>query len=479
MITVINFELLKIESNLLKPITFDIGPKVVGSNANEVLAANFILNYVNELKRNATNPDDVIIDHQIVSGTTFGSMSYVNLQNVVVKLQGETNNALLMNSHFDSVPGSPGGSDDAVMICVMLEILRVLSRESKRQKHSIVFLFNGAEEVGLQAAHGFITQHRFKDDIRALINLESTGSGGREILFQSGPKHDWLIRMYNEAAVRPFAHVVAEELFSSGLIPSATDFQIFRDYGNVPGIDFAYVEDGWRYHTRYDSIDYITLESVQHTGNNIISVTRRIANSKELENPPEGENAVYFEYLGFFMISYTESMGFTLNIVISILAFIIPFIYHALSTSENFCLTFLQTISSFITFVLSTVLSALGCYGLAFIMNYFDNSMSWFNTIWLSIGLYWCLAVIIQLLTYQLFQAIFDACCFRTKKYRETSLRKKVQGNMNGVNLFWALFTIGVTLLGYRLGYLTMILMFISLVTFIIQIIMKPLLREY
>lgn len=91
-----------------------IGPKVVGSEANEIKAAGYILRYAEELKANATNPDDVIIDHHVVSGYNFGMAMYENLQNIVVRLQGETDHVLMMNCHYDSVPGSPGASDDIV-----------------------------------------------------------------------------------------------------------------------------------------------------------------------------------------------------------------------------------------------------------------------------------------------------------------------------------------------------------------------------
>lgn len=86
-----------------------------------------------------------------------------------------------------------GASDDAASCCVMLEILRVFSSQSQLNQHSIIFLFNGAEETPLQASHGFITQHEWAKDINAFLNLESVGSGGREILFQTGPNHPWLI----------------------------------------------------------------------------------------------------------------------------------------------------------------------------------------------------------------------------------------------------------------------------------------------
>lgn len=48
----------------------------------------------------------------------------------------------------------------------MLETLRVLSKRSQVLKHSVLFLFNGAEETPLQAAHGFITQHPWAPNVR-------------------------------------------------------------------------------------------------------------------------------------------------------------------------------------------------------------------------------------------------------------------------------------------------------------------------
>lgn len=49
-------------------------------------------------------------------------------------------------------------------------------------------------------------------------------------------------------------------------------------------MDFAHVMYGYRYHTKYDHIDYIPTEVLQRTGDNILSLVKTIANSDELAN---------------------------------------------------------------------------------------------------------------------------------------------------------------------------------------------------
>ena len=234
-----------------------LGIRHVGSIANEVLAKKVILEAVADIQKQAVPEVHIDVSVQMPSGGYYldflGGMTHIyhNITNIVVKLRGKSssNHALMINAHYDSALGAIAASDDAVSCATMLEILRCLSSSPPDLKHSVIFLFNGAEETILQASHGFITQHPWAQEIQAFINLEAAGAGGKELLFQTGPDHPWLAKIYAKVAPHPYGSVFAEELFQTGIIPSDTDFRIFRDYGKIPGIDLAYFVNGYVYHT--------------------------------------------------------------------------------------------------------------------------------------------------------------------------------------------------------------------------------------
>ncbi|XP_022089231.1 endoplasmic reticulum metallopeptidase 1-like isoform X2 [Acanthaster planci] len=201
----------------------------------------------------------------------------------------------------------------------MLEILQNLATSPYSLRHDIIFLFNGAEENVLQASHGFITQHPWRKNIKAFINLDAAGAGGRELVFQTGPDHPWLLRAYAQHAVHPFATVIGQDVFQAELIPSDTDFRIFRDFGNIPGVDIAYVSNGYVYHTKYDNLDSIPPGCIQRSGDNIQALATHLANSSTLHNGIEQDRhgkMVFFDLLGLVMVAYPARVGVILNSVV-------------------------------------------------------------------------------------------------------------------------------------------------------------------
>ena len=92
------------------------GPRVVGSEANEIHAYSYILSELNKIKKDCLPSKEMIIDEQNVTGTfdiaflsEFVSV-YRNIKNIAVKLSSETGSkqSLLFSCHFDSIMDSPG-----------------------------------------------------------------------------------------------------------------------------------------------------------------------------------------------------------------------------------------------------------------------------------------------------------------------------------------------------------------------------------
>ena len=237
-----------------------LGIRHVSSDANEIHAKRLIINKLEAIKSAASDEVEIEISVQEASGHYYlgflGGMTHIyhNISNVVARFSKKgvsPEHAFMINAHYDSALGTLAASDDAVSCSTMLETLRAISSEPHPLlgDHALIFLFNGAEETILQASHAFVTQHPWAKQIRGFLNLEAAGAGGREIVFQTGPDHPWLAQTYAKVVPHPHASVVAQEVFQSGVIPSDTDFRIFRDYGHFPGIDTAYFVNGYIYHT--------------------------------------------------------------------------------------------------------------------------------------------------------------------------------------------------------------------------------------
>lgn len=94
----------------------NLGPRPVGSLANEVLAIKYLTKTLSSIQAQSHSSITVEIDQQVVSGEfplqfLDGLNSvYRNIQNVVVRVSGKASSgsALLLNCHYDSVVDSPG-----------------------------------------------------------------------------------------------------------------------------------------------------------------------------------------------------------------------------------------------------------------------------------------------------------------------------------------------------------------------------------
>lgn len=149
-----------------------IGPRPTGAVANEVTTVRFLTDKIAEIAAESQGLYTIDTDIQISSGSFYDSgypTLFESIQNVIVKLTpkgSNDTNALLLNSHFDTVVGSPGAGEDGSMVATMLELLSDLTKSKGIVRHTIIFLFNGDEENGLVASRAFITKHKWAGLVR-------------------------------------------------------------------------------------------------------------------------------------------------------------------------------------------------------------------------------------------------------------------------------------------------------------------------
>lgn len=248
--------------------------------------------------------------------------TYVNLSNIVLRISDGTEqgkeNAMLVNSHVDSTLPSPGAADDALAVGVMIEVARTLIDTPQwSPSHSIIFLFNNAEESLQDGSHLFATSHPWRDNVRAVLNLEAAGTRGPTLLFQatSGAMIDAYARV-----PRPFGTIVANDIFSSGVLMSDTDFRQFELYMNITGLDMAVVGHSYFYHTRKDLVQYIQPGVAQHMGDNTLALLEFLSSPESplpsLTSGYSKPTTVFFSFLNTYFFRYSFATANALHVAL-------------------------------------------------------------------------------------------------------------------------------------------------------------------
>ncbi|KAJ4959938.1 hypothetical protein NE237_019848 [Protea cynaroides] len=266
------------------------------------------------------------------------SLAYRNHTNIVMRISStdsqDTDPSLLVNGHFDSTVGSPGAGDCASCVASMLEIARLMVDSGWVPPRPIIFLFNGAEELFLLGAHGFAKTHKWSNTIGAFINVEASGTGGPDMVCQSGPG-SWPSLVYAQSAIYPMAHSTAQDIFQ--VVPGDTDYRIFaEDYGEIPGLDIIFLLGGYYYHTSQDTVERLLPGSIQARGENLFSLIKAFSSSSKLQNTyervalmePNGivdQRAVFFDYMTWFLIFYSRRASLVLHSLPTVIFFIVPF----------------------------------------------------------------------------------------------------------------------------------------------------------
>ena len=242
------------------------------------------------------------------------SNEIVKFENIVARLPGTEpgKGTLLLVAHYDTVPGSPGASDDGSGVVTLIETARAF-KARPALKRDVVLLFSDGEEAGLRGARAFL-KHPLVSEIGLVINFEARGSRGPVFMFETGDNNYWTIREFGKAVPYPFTSSLNQEIYD--LLPHSTDFTVFRDRG-IQGFNFAYTGGLENYHSPNDSLETVDLRSIQHQGSYAVALVSYFGDL-ELTQRPHG-NAVFFDVLGKVLISYSESFVRPIALMIALL----------------------------------------------------------------------------------------------------------------------------------------------------------------
>ncbi|GAY57347.1 hypothetical protein CUMW_178710 [Citrus unshiu] len=319
----------------------ELGPHPVGSDALD-RALQYVLAAAQKIKETKHWEVDVEVDffhaksgaNRLVSGAFMGrTLIYSDLNHIVLRIQPKyaseaAENAILVSSHIDTVFAAEGAGDCSSCVAVMLELARAMSQWAHGFKNAVIFLFNTGEEEGLNGAHSFVTQ--------------------------AGP-HPWAVENFAAAAKYPSGQVTAQDLFASGAITSATDFQVYKEVAGLSGLDFAYTDKSAVYHTKNDKLDLLKPGSLQHLGENMLAFLLQAAsstslpkgNAMEKEGKTVHETAVYFDILGTYMVLYRQGFANMLHnsvIVQSLLIWTASLVMGGYPAAVSLALTCLSAI---------------------------------------------------------------------------------------------------------------------------------------
>lgn len=226
----------------------------------------------------------------------------VESTNVIARRKGSNHSkALLLLTHYDSAPhsNSYGASDDANGLGAILEGLRAFLHNNTQHKNDIIILFSDAEELGLNGAYAFASEHPWAQDLGLVINFEARGSFGPSMMLaETNGGNAEIIKGFAKASP---SYPVSNSLMYSvyKMLPNDTDLTAFREVANVPGFNLAYIDGHYHYHTEYDNFENFSPESLAHQGSYLMPMLHYFSNA-DLANLSSTQDYGYFNTpLGF------------------------------------------------------------------------------------------------------------------------------------------------------------------------------------
>ncbi|WP_129779559.1 M20/M25/M40 family metallo-hydrolase [Peristeroidobacter soli] len=234
-----------------------------------------------------------------------------SVENVVGVLAGRSPElpAIVIMSHYDTVPTSPGAGDDTAGVATALELAANL-RAGEPLDRTVIFLFTDGEEVGLLGAAAFFESDPLSRRVGVVLNMEARGTSGRAMMFETSERAGDLVRLWSAHASLPVANSLMGSVYRR--MPNGTDLTVPLKRG-LPGLNFAFLGDQFGYHTMVATPERLDVGSLQHLGDQVLPIVLALAKGSEL--PAAHPDVVHFDVLGKALMLYPTWIGWGLAIL--------------------------------------------------------------------------------------------------------------------------------------------------------------------
>lgn len=240
----------------LARILGDERPHPVDSAANDAVRERLLA----EIRALGYEPE-VRDDFACRSSIRWRSSACARVRNVIFRTGPSGGNAILVASHYDSVPAGPGASDDGAGVAAALEIAALI--KGRALQRPVIFLVTDGEELGLLGAASFVRKDPYAKDVAAVVNMEARGVEGQAIMFESGAPNGRELLAFAEKAPRPVGNSLATAIYK--MMDNDTDMSEFLKLG-PDALNFAYTGRVSFYHTPQDNLAHLDKRSLGHIG---------------------------------------------------------------------------------------------------------------------------------------------------------------------------------------------------------------------
>ncbi len=350
------------------------GPRsLVHKEANEK-AVEYIVSHVASLgfvNEDTTAKPAYLVQDYVATDDT-GRYQNFYLKNVIVHIPANASDAsgeaVMFMGHFDSVPMGQGASDDGVACATMLEAIRYYTEKMNSgytMKNDLVFCFVNGEEYNLFGSRAFMNEFEGFDNIVDRIkfgtNLESRGTSGTLIMFETAKNNYNTIKLFSEVNKSLFTCSIATLVYDN--MPNGTDFTNFKDA--YQGLNMANITGGENYHTQNDSPENVGAVYLSQQAEFVDALIDKLSDyDLDLLYDAE-ESAIFFSYLNLTTVVYDHTTAVILAIVAIILV-VANILISAVRKEKRLG----KTALGIVTVVIGLVLTAAVCFILYYLFQW-------------------------------------------------------------------------------------------------------------